>query len=82
MKRNALIESAALVVAVAAGAGVATGGIVLARGETRGAPGITKGFARIGRLVGGSLMTGVAITGAGAALTGLAVYSSLTAAAR
>jgi hypothetical protein len=75
--REALIESTALVTAVAAAAGAAAGTIALARGETTGAPGITKALARIGRSVGGSMLTGIALVGGFAGLVGIAVCQGL-----
>ena len=78
MNKDTLLQGAAICTAAATGAGVATGALITARGETTGAPGITKGFARIGRLAGGSMLTGVALVGGGAALAGLALYKSIT----
>lgn len=75
--KDALIESTALITAVAAAAGAAAGTVALARGETVGAPGMTKALARLGRSVGGSMLTGVALVGGCAALIGVAVFQGL-----
>lgn len=75
--KTAIIESTAFVAAVAAASGAAAGAVALARGETSGAPGITKGLARLGHAVGGSMLTGVALLGAASALVGIGVYEGL-----
>ncbi len=75
--RAALLEGTAIVTAVAAAAGASAGIVSLARGETTGAPGISKALARIGRSVGGSMLTGVAVVGAFAAIVGIAVSEGL-----
>lgn len=77
--RTPALESAAMVGAVAAGAGCAAGIVRLASGGTAGAPGISHAFSRLGRLVGGRMTTGVAVAGAGAALAGIAAYKSIKA---
>jgi hypothetical protein len=75
--KEIIIDSTALVTAVAAAAGAAAGAVALARGETTGAPGITKGLARLGRAVGGSMLTGVALVGACSALIAVATFQGL-----
>lgn len=77
MKKDILVHSMAVLVGVAAGAGTAAGAVIAARGDTKGAPGITKGFARLGRLAGGSMLTGVVLAGGSAALVGLAAYEGV-----
>lgn len=77
MNRKGLVEGVALLTAVAAGAGVAAGVVSIARGETTGAPGITRGLSRLGHLVGGSMLAGVSLAGGSAALVGVAVYQNL-----
>lgn len=77
MNKDLLVHSTAVLVGVAAGAGTAAGAVIAARGETRGAPGITKAFARLGRLAGGSMLTGVVLAGGSAALIGLAAYEGV-----
>lgn len=77
MAKQALIEGAAILTAVAASAGVAAGAVSAARGQVTGAPGISKALSRLGGTVGGSMMTGVAVASAGATLIGLAVYRSI-----
>ncbi len=75
--KDALLEGSALVAAVAVAAGAAAGTLALARGETTGAPGVSKGLARLGRAVGGSMLTGVALIGGCSALIGIAVFEGL-----
>ena len=77
MAKQALIESAALLTAVAVSAGAAAGAVSVARGDVSGAPGISRALARLGGLFGGSMLTGVAVASAGATLVGLAVYQSI-----
>ena len=77
MAKQALIESAALLTAVAVSAGAAAGAVSAARGDVTGAPGISKALARLGGAFGGSMLTGVAVASAGATLVGLAVYQSI-----
>lgn len=77
MNKYRIVEGLALASSIAAGAGLAAGAVVLTRGNTRGAPGFTRAFSRLGRSVGGSMMTGVTLVGGSAALAGVAVYSSL-----
>lgn len=75
--RNNISKSVAFVGAIAAGAGMATGLVTATRGETTGAPGIAKAFSRIGKSVGKSMATGVAITGGAAALAAVTVYEGV-----
>ena len=75
--KEAIIESSAFVAAIAAAAGTTVGAMALARGETPGAPGVTKALARLGHSVGGSMLTGVALLGGCAALVAIGVYQGL-----
>lgn len=76
MPARSLVEPLAIATATATAAATATGVVALARGDTRGAPGVTKSLARLGRTVGGSMLTGVAVASATGALTGLALYAA------
>jgi len=76
--RHLAIESVAVVCTVGAAGATAAGVTALARGDTRGAPGITKSLSRIGRAVGGGMLTGVAVAAGTGALVGLGVYRGLT----
>jgi len=76
--KHPLIESTAVVAAVAAASGVTVGIVKAAAGSTRGAPGITKGLSTLGRYVGGGMLHGLAIVGGSAAIVSLTVYRSLT----
>lgn len=82
MSKRPLVESVAVVTATTAAAATATGVVALARGDTRGAPGVTKALARIGRTVGGSMLTGIALASGAGALTGLALYAGIRRASR
>jgi hypothetical protein len=79
MKFDKLISGITLAGALAAGGAITAGLVAVVRGETSGAPGITKAFSRIGKSVGQSMLVGVALTGTVAAATSLAVYEGLTA---
>jgi len=75
--KQTAISTTALTAALAAGAGTATMIITVAQGETTGAPGFTKGLSRVGKVVGGTMQTGVAVIGASAALSGILVYQTI-----
>jgi hypothetical protein len=77
MTKRTVIETLAILSATGAAASTAAGIVALARGETRGAPGITRALARLGKSVGGSMLTGVALAAGTGALTGLTLYASL-----
>jgi len=80
--RSSATESLALACGVGATAATAAGLTALARGDTRGAPGITKSLSRLGRSVGGGMLTGVALAAGTGAVVGLGVYQGLRATAR
>ena len=71
------IASVAVVTATGAAASTAAGITALARGPSRGAPGITKSLATLGKAVGGGMLTGVAVAAGSGALVGLALYRSV-----
>lgn len=75
--RYALIESTAILSAVAASAGAAAGAVLATTGDVNGAPGISKALSRLGRFAGGGMVRGIAVTAGAAALVGLAVYEGV-----
>jgi len=77
-KRTA-IESIAILVATGAAASTAAGVTALARGQTRGAPGVTKSLSTLGKSVGGGMLTGVAVAAGSGALVGLTLYRGIDA---
>lgn len=77
-KRTA-VESIAILVATGAAASTAAGVTALARGQTRGAPGVTKSLSTLGKSVGGGMLTGVAVAAGSGALVGLTLYRGIDA---
>lgn len=71
------VESLALLSAVGAAASTAAGVTAIARGQTRGAPGVTKSLSTLGKSVGGGMLTGVAVAAGGGALVGLTLYRGI-----
>jgi hypothetical protein len=77
--RDTAIESIAILAASGAAASTAAGIAVLARGQTRGAPGVTKSLSTLGKSVGGGMLTGVAVAAGSGALVGLSLYRGISA---
>lgn len=77
-KRTA-IESIAILAATGAAASTAAGVAALARGQTRGAPGVTKSLSTLGKSVGGGMLTGIAVAAGSGALVGLTLYRGINA---
>lgn len=75
--KQTAISTTALTSALAAGAGTATAIIIVAQGDTTGAPGFSKALSRLGKAMGGTMQTGVAVIGASAALSGILVYQTI-----
>jgi len=75
-KRTAL-ESLSFLSAVGVAATTAAGITALARGQTHGAPGVTKSLSTLGKSVGGGMLTGVAVAAGSGALVGLTLYRSV-----
>lgn len=73
------IEGIAVIAAAGTAASTAAGVTVLARGGSRGAPGISKALSRLGKSVGGGMLTGVAVAAGTGALAGLVLYRGLQA---
>ncbi len=76
LSRN-VIDSITAASAVAAAAGTAAGITLLARGDMRGAPGVSRALSRLGKTVGGSMITGVALAAGSGAVVGLVLYRNL-----
>jgi hypothetical protein len=70
-------ESIALLAGVGAAATTAAGITALARGQTRGAPGVSKSLSTLGKSVGGGMLTGVAVASGSGALVGLTLYRGI-----
>lgn len=79
MTKHAFIESAAVVAAIGASAGTAAGLVRLTQGQRSGAPGVTSALSRMGRRVGGGMITGVALAAGSGALAGMVLYQGLKA---
>lgn len=77
MAYRTLIESATTAAAIAAASGTAAGVTLLARGNMRGAPGVSRALSRIGKLGGGGMITGVALAAGSGAVVGLSLYRLL-----
>lgn len=75
-KRTA-IESLTILAATGVAASTAAGVTALARGQTRGAPGVTKSLSTLGKTVGGGMLTGVAVAAGSGALVGLTLYRGI-----
>lgn len=75
--RDTAVESIALLAATGAAASTAAGVTALARGQTRGAPGVTKSLSTLGKTVGGGMLTGVAVAAGSGALVGLTLYRGI-----
>lgn len=77
--KETAIESIAILAATGAAASTAAGVTALARGQTRGAPGVSKSLSSLGKSVGGGMLTGVAVAAGGGALVGLSLYRGINA---
>lgn len=80
--QDTAIESIAILAATGAAASTAAGVAALARGQTRGAPGVTKSLSKLGKSVGGGMLTGVAVAAGSGALVGLSLYRGINAITR
>lgn len=80
--QGAAIESTAIFVAAGTAATTAAGVTALARGDSRGAPGVSKALSRLGKSVGGGMLTGVAVAAGTGAVVGLALYRGIQAGRR
>ncbi len=77
--KEAAVESVAILAAAGTAASTAAGITALARGDSRGAPGMSKALSRLGKSVGGSMLTGVAVAAGTGAIAGLALYRGIQA---
>lgn len=77
--KDTAIESVAIIAATGTAASTAAGVTALARGESRGAPGMSKALSRLGTSVGGGMLTGVAVAAGTGALASLALYRGIQA---
>lgn len=75
--KETAIESIGILTATGAAASTAAGVTALARGQTRGAPGVTKSLSSLGKSVGGGMLTGVAVAAGCGALVGLSLYRGI-----
>ena len=75
--KGTAIESVAIIAATGTAASTAVGVTALARGESRGAPGVSKALSRLGQSVGGGMLTGVAVATGTGALAGLVLYQGI-----
>ena len=76
--KDTVIESVAIIAATGTAASTAVGVTALARGESRGAPGMSKALSRLGQSVGGGgMLTGVAVAAGTGALAGLVLYQGI-----
>ena len=76
MSRTAT-ESIAILAAVGASTATAAGVVALARGQTRGAPGVSKSLSTLGKSVGGGMLSGVAVAAGSGTLVGLTLYRGI-----
>ena len=79
MARRTLVEGLAATAALAAATGTAVSITHLARGNIRGAPGMSHALARIGKVAGGGMTTGIALAAGSGALVGLSLYRGILA---
>ncbi len=74
MSKRALVEGVAATAAVAGTAGTAAGLTLWARGDVRGAPGVTRALSRLGKLANGGMVEGIALAAGTGAVVGLTLY--------
>lgn len=79
MSKRMLVEGVAITTAVASTAGTAAGITLWARGDVRGAPGVSRALSRLGKLMNGGMIEGVALAAGAGALVGLTVYRGICA---
>lgn len=79
MSKRTFIEGIAVTVAIVGTAGTAAGLTLMARGDTRGAPGVTRALSRLGKMTGGGMIEGVALAAGTGAFVGLALYRGVRA---
>lgn len=82
MSKHPAVDGFAVITATGAAASTAAGVVALARGNTRGAPGMTKALSKLGKSVGGGMLTGVALAAGTGALVGLTLYRGIDSVSR
>lgn len=82
MSKRTAIDGIAVLTATGAAASTAAGVVAIAQGNTRGAPGVTKSLSKLGKSVGGGMLTGVAVAAGTGALVGLSLYRGIDSVAR
>ncbi len=82
MSKRTLVEGVAVTAAVVGTAGTAAGLTLWARGDTRGAPGVTRALSRLGKLTQGGMVEGVALAAGTGAVVGLTLYRGIRALGR
>ena len=82
MSKRALIEGLAVTAAIAGTAGTAAGITLWARGDVRGAPGVSRALSRMGKLTNGGMIEGVALAAGTGAVVGLTLYRGIRALGR
>lgn len=82
MSKRTAIDGFAVITATGAAASTAAGVVALARGNTRGAPGMTKALSKLGKSVGGGMLTGVAVAAGTGAFVGLTLYRGIDSVSR
>ncbi len=74
MSKRAWVEGVAATAAVAGTAGTAASLTLWARGDVRGAPGVTRALSRLGKLANGGMIEGIALAAGTGAVVGLTLY--------
>lgn len=74
MSKRALVEGVAVAAAVVGTAGTAAGLTLWARGDVRGAPGMSRALSRLGKLTSGGMIGGLALAAGTGALVGITLY--------
>jgi hypothetical protein len=74
MSKRALVEGAAVTAAILGTAGTAAGLTLWARGDVRGAPGMSRALSRLGKLANGGMTEGLALAAGTGALVGITLY--------
>ena len=77
MSKRTLVEGVAVTAAVVGTAGTAAGLTLWARGDMRGAPGVSRALSRIGKVANGGMIEGIALAAGAGALVGITLYRGL-----
>lgn len=79
MSKRTLVEGAAMTAAIVGTAGTAAGLTLWARGDMRGAPGMSHALSRLGKLANGGMTEGLALAAGTGALVGITLYRGVRA---